>query len=102
MSQSKILLKKYATSKSKFFNLPDGAEAKVKFLFAEIVPNYFDKGETECIRYHLEVEGTELLWDRTSRQLANDMAQVSEGEVILIRRAGQKNKTKYYIERTGE
>ncbi|MDP3143504.1 MAG: hypothetical protein Q8N14_06200 [Candidatus Omnitrophota bacterium] len=86
-------------SKSKFFNLPEGEEKEVKFLFVEEVPNHFDGGETVCIRYHLEVDGKEQLWDRTSRELAQDMAKLSEGDTIAIRRTGQKSKTKYFIKK---
>lgn len=99
MGKSNMLLKKYASSRSKFFDLPDGAEAKVKFLYAEEVPNHFDGGKSNCIRYHFEVDGVEQLWDRLSRQLAQDMAKVSESETIIIKRVGQKSKTKYSIER---
>jgi hypothetical protein len=97
MDTSRELLKKFASSKSKYFDLPDGEEAKVKFLCAEEVPNNFDGGQTKCIRFHFEVDGIEQLWDRTSRQLAQEMSKVSEGETILIKRVGQKNKTKYSI-----
>lgn len=96
---SKMLLKKYASSKSKFFDLPDGSESRVKFLYVEEVPNHFDGGKTNLMRYHFEVDGRELLWDRISRQLAQEMAKISKGEEILIRRVGQKNETKYYIKR---
>lgn len=94
---SKDLLKKFASSKSKFFDLPDGEEAQVKFLFAEEVPNNFDGGQTNCIRYHFEIDGIEQFWDRTSRQLAQEMAKINDGDTIRIKRNGQKNKTKYYI-----
>jgi hypothetical protein len=99
MNKSQELLKKFASLKSKYFDLPDGEEAKVTFLFAEEVPNNFDGGQTNCIRYHLQTEGIEQLWDRTSRELAQEMGKVAEGETILIRRVGQKNRTKYFITR---
>lgn len=94
---SRDLLKKFASLKSKYFDLPDGEENQVKFLYAEEVPNHFDGGETLCIRYHFEVDGQEKLWDRTSRELAQQMASVSEGDIILIKRIGEKSKTKYFI-----
>jgi len=94
---SRDLLKKFASLKSKYFDLPNGEEAKVKLLYAEEVPNHFDGGKTTCIRYHFEVDGKEMLWDRTSRELAKQMALISEGEVILIKRVGEKSKTKYTI-----
>ena len=97
MDKSRDLLKRFALLKSKFFDLLDGEEKRIKFLYAEEVPNYFDKGKTNCIRYHLEVDGIEQLWDRTSRELAQQMAKVPEGSSIFIKRTGQKNKTKYFI-----
>ncbi|MDD4980128.1 MAG: hypothetical protein PHC54_02490 [Candidatus Omnitrophica bacterium] len=97
MNKSRDLLKRFASSKSKYFDLPDGEETQVKFLYAEEVPNHFDGGETVCIRYHFDVDGKEMLWDRTSRELAKQIASISEGETILIKRTGEKSKTKYFI-----
>jgi hypothetical protein len=97
MEDSRMVLKNYASKKSKYFDLPEGEEAKVKFLFAEEVPNNFDGGRTICIRYHFEVDGIEQLWDRISRDLAQQMAKISEGDFIFIKRIGQKSKTKYFI-----
>ena len=94
---SRDILKKFASSKSKYFDLPDGEETQVKFLYAEEVPNHFDGGETVCIRYHFEVDGKEMLWDRTSRELSKQMALIPEGEIIWIKRIGEKSKTKYFI-----
>ena len=99
MNKSQELLKKFASSKSKYFDLPDGAEAQVRFLSAEEVPNHFDGGKTICIRYHLEIDGVKQFWDRTSRGLAQQMAKISEGDFILIKRTGEKSKTKYFIKR---
>ena len=95
---SRDILKKFASSKSKYFDLPDGEEAQVKFLSAEQIPNHFDGGETLCIRYHFEVDGKEMLWDRTSREIAIQMASVPAGAIILVKRTGEKSKTKYFIE----
>ena len=99
MSKSNNLLKKFVASKSKYFELPEGEEIKVRYLYAEEVPNNFDGGKTMCIRYHIEVDGVEQLWDRTSRDLAQQMANVVEGECIYIRREGERSKTKYFIRR---
>jgi predicted nucleic acid-binding protein len=94
---SQDLLKRFAAARSIYFDLPDGEEAKVKFIFAEEVPNHFDRGETSCIRYHLEIDGKEMLWDRTSRELAKQMALIPEGATVFIKRIGEKSKTKYFI-----
>lgn len=94
---SRDILKRFTSSKSKYFDLSDGEETQVKFLYAEEVPNHFDGGETSCIRYHFEVDGKEMFWDRTSRELAKQMALISDGEIIVIRRTGEKSKTKYFI-----
>ena len=102
MNRSRELLKQYVSSKSKYFTLPDGEEAKVKFLFAEEAPNNFDGGKTKLIRYHLEIEGLEQLWDRPSRQLAQEISKISEGDIILIKRIGQKSKTRYSITKVKE
>ena len=94
---SRDILKKFASAKSKYFDLPDGEETQVKFIFAEEIPNHFDGGETLCIRYHFEVDGKEMLWDRTSRDLAKQMALIPDGAIISIKRTGEKSKTKYFI-----
>lgn len=97
MNKSQELLNKYVVAKSRFLNLPDGEEVQAKFISVEEVPNHFDNGKTKCIRYHFEVNGKELLWDRTSRELAQQMSLIREGELILIQRIGEKSKTKYFI-----
>ena len=97
MDKSQEVLKKFAASKSKYFNLPDNEEVQVKFLYAEVVPNNFDGGKTDCIRYHLEVDGVEKMWDRTSQNLSQQMSQLSEGDLIFIRKEGERSKTRYFI-----
>jgi hypothetical protein len=97
MEDSGDLLKKYADSKRKYFDLPEGQEVKVKFLGAEVVPNHFDGGKTTCIRYHLEVDGIQKSWDRVSAELARQMSTVLKGDSIFISRTGYKNQTKYVI-----
>lgn len=97
MDKSQMILKKFVAAKSRYFDLPDGEEAQVKFLSAEEVPNNFDGGKSKCIRYHFERDGIEQLWDRTSRDLSKQMAEISEGDLIAIKRSGHKNKTKYYV-----
>lgn len=97
MSVMKDILNEYVRSKSKFFNLGDGEEVEVRFISVEKVPNHFDGGKTDCLRYHFEVNGQELLWDRISRELAIQMQEVQLGQTIRIKRIGQKSKTKYFI-----
>ncbi|MDD5546871.1 MAG: hypothetical protein PHO67_06975 [Candidatus Omnitrophica bacterium] len=97
MGNSSEVLKRFASSKSKYFDLPDGEEMKVKYLYAEEVPNNFDGGKTILIRYHLEVNGVEQYWDRSSRSLAKQMAKISDGEFICIKRTGEKSKTEYFV-----
>jgi len=97
MNKTQELLNRYVVAKSKFLNLPNGEEIQVKFISAEEVPNHFDGGKTKCIRYHFELNGKELLWDRTSRELAQQMVLIREGESILIKRTGEKSQTKYFI-----
>lgn len=102
MDRSREVLKKFAALKSKFLTLPDGEEVTVKFLRAEEAPNNFDGGKTMLIRYHLLVEGVEQLWDRTSRDLAQQMSKIAENDTIVIKRTGQKSKTKYFVRKVEE
>ncbi len=101
MGTSKEILKKYASSRSNYFNLADGDEATVKFLYAEVVASHFDGGKTDLVRYHFEVAGTEQTFDRISRQLAEQMSKINEGDTIIIKRTGEKNKTRYSVRKIG-
>ena len=74
----------------------------MKFRYAQEVPNVFDGGKTMCIRYHLEVGGIPKIWDRTSRVLAEKMAEVALDSFIIIRRDGEKSKTRYTITKVEE
>ena len=97
MDASQERLRKFALGKSKFFRLPANEEITVKFLGAEVVPNNFDGGQSDCIRYNLEVEGFKQFWDRTSRKLAEQMSEIPEGALISIRKTGEKSKPVYFI-----
>jgi len=102
MNKSNQMLRDFARSGSMFFKLGDGEEAIVRFLSAEIAPNNFDGGKTTLVRYNLEVDGVKKLWDRPSRKLAEQMAEIPEGALIKIKRKGQKNQTVYFIEEVKE
>ena len=101
MSDIKEILNSFVLSKSQFFDLPDGEEAAVKFLSAESVTTNSSGNRVDAIRYHFEINGKEMLWDRTSRELAKQMSNFSEGDSIWIKRVGQKNQTKYYVKKVG-
>jgi len=102
MNNSNQILKDFANSGSMFFKLEDGEEKTVRFISFEKVPNNFDRGKSALIRYHLEEDGEKKMWDRSSRKLAGQMAEVSSGALIKIRRKGQKNQTVYFIEEIKE
>lgn len=91
------LLKKFAFGRSKFLTLKDGEELVAKFVTFDIVPNHFDGGETECIRYTLEINGVEKFWESSSGKLADQMVAISPGDTISIKRTGIGNNTKYII-----
>jgi len=102
MKDSGNLLKKYAFERSKFLSLKDEEEVQVKFLSAEIVPNHFDNGETQCVRYHLEVDGVEKLLESGSGNLAEQMSTISKGDTIILKRTGVGNNTKYAVMKVKE
>ena len=102
MDKIQELLKEFATSKSKFFELRDGEEKAVRFISAEKVSNHFDGGKTTCIRFHLEYDGVVQAWDRVSRDLALQMAKIPPGSLIKIKRVGDKSKTKYSVKEIKE
>lgn len=97
MNKPHQLLKDFANSGSMFFKLSDGEEAIIRFLSFEKVSNNFDGGKTTLVRYHIEVDGEKKLWDRPSRKLAEQMAEIPLDSLISIKRIGQKNQTKYSI-----
>ncbi|MBF0483376.1 MAG: hypothetical protein HQL25_01585 [Candidatus Omnitrophica bacterium] len=99
MSDLKNVLNSFVDSKSQFFDLPDGEEKSVRLLGAEKVQTTFQGTKVECVRYKLEVEGKELFWDRTSRELAKQMCVYSIGDYLLIKRTGKRNQTKYEIDK---
>ncbi len=101
MSDIEDILNSFVLSKSQFFNLPDGEEATVKFLSTERVVTNFNGSRVDAIRYHFEINGKEMLWDRTSRELAKQMSKFSKGDLLWIRRIGQKNQTKYDVKKVG-
>lgn len=98
MNKGSQALRDFAKSGSMFFKLDDEEEKTIRFFSAEVIPNSFDKGKTTLVRYHIEDDGVRKLWDRPSRKLAEQMAEIPEGALIKIRRKGQKNQTVYFIE----
>ncbi|MFC1807975.1 hypothetical protein ACFL0T_06390 [Candidatus Omnitrophota bacterium] len=94
---SKDTLNDFVNKNSKYFVLPDDVERQVTYLSAEVIPNRFDNGKTQCMRYVLDVDGTQQNWDRGSRSLAQQMADIPEGSLISIRKTGSGNKTKYFV-----
>jgi len=75
-------------------------EATVKYLGAQNVVTHFNGKKIDSVEYTFEVDGQEMIWHRTSRELAKQMLDFSEGDLLTIRRTGQKNQTKYNIEKT--
>ena len=102
MKDSGNLLKKFAFDKTKFLSLKDGEEIRIKFLSAEIVPSHFDNGESQSVRYHLDVDGVEKLLESSSGKLADQMSTMSEGDMISIERTGLGNNTKYAVTKVKE
>lgn len=95
-------LKKFALEKSKFLSLKDGEEVTVRFLSYEIVPNHFDGGETECPRYHIEIDGVKKLWESGSGKLADQMSKLSAGDLVSIKKTGEGKNTKYTVTKVVE
>ena len=102
MNDLQKMLRDYADKQSKFFKLLNGQEKIVRYLRAEVVPNHFDNGKTQCVRFHLESEGKIKLWDRTSMRLSLQMSNIPEGSLIKIKRTGDLGNSKYFIERIKE
>jgi len=99
MDKSQELLQKFS-SDAKYFELHSGEEKRVKFLFVEEVLNEFNGGKNKIMRYHLEENGKEKIWDRVSKQLMREIAKISEGDFILIKRIGEGKFTTYSVTKT--
>jgi len=99
MGKSDDVLKQFISKKSIYFDLPDGQEAVVRYLGAESVITVFKGQKVESIRYQLEHDGVVKAWDRTSREFAKQISQFEEGSLLRIKRFGQRNNTKYEIEK---
>ena len=99
MSNYKNVLDDFINQKSSFLDFPDGEEKLVKFVSVEPVITNFKGKETPCLRYRLEIDGNIFMWDRTSRELAKQMRQFTEGDQLRIRREGERNQTKYFIQK---
>lgn len=99
MDKVQETLNDFIWEKSLFFELRDGAEAEVLFLGAEKVITSFNGSEVQSIRYYFEVNGRKLSWDRMSRSFAVQMRKFSTGDKLWIKRTGERNKTKYEVEK---
>lgn len=99
MSDLKNVLTDFVDKKSQFLDLPDGEEKRVILKGAEQVQTNYQGSKVDCVRYHLEVDGKSMCWDRTSRSLAKQMSVFSIGDELLIKRTGKRNQTKYAIEK---
>lgn len=99
IDKSKEHLMNFVRSKSKFLDLKDGQEAIIKYLSAEPTTTHYQGVSVQCMRYKFEIDGKEVFWDRTSRELAKQMSDYSPGDILLIKVVGQKNQTKYFIEK---
>jgi len=93
---SKAILSDFGKTKKRFFEIKDGEKRRVKYLYVEEVDNPFKAGKM-IIRYHFEINGKEMLWDRESKQLAAQMIAVPEETMITIKRTGEKSDTRYEV-----
>lgn len=100
MTKSQELLRRCSSTNAKYFEIANGQEKRVKFLYAEEVPNEFNGGKDTIMRYWLEEDGKRKPWDRASKQLMREMAKVSEGDFIIIKRMGEGKDTIYSITKT--
>lgn len=97
MGNSNERLNTYVNKNSKYFVLLDGEERIVKFISADFIPNRFDGGRTDCVRYVFDVDGIQQSWDRGSRSLAEQLSRIPEGSKIGITKSGFGNQTKYFV-----
>lgn len=95
-------LKKYAFEKSKFLSLKDGGEATAKYLSYEITPNHFNNGETESVKYNLDIGGVKKILESSSGNLAEQMSAISAGDLISIKKTGEGKNTKYVVRKVVE
>lgn len=99
MKDFKDVFENFIDSKSEFLDIPDGSERTVTFLSVAPQTTTFKGKSILCLRYVFDVEGKELKWDRTSRELAKQMCRYEKGDTLKIKREGERNKTKYFIDK---
>lgn len=102
IDKNKENLMNFIQSKSNFFELKDGEEATVKYISVEPATTHFQGKPVNGMRFKFEVNGKEMFWDRTSREFAKQMLSYSNGDVLSIRVSGQKNQTKYFIQKVSQ
>lgn len=88
-------LSSYATSKPKILNLADGEEVQVKYVSAGSVPSNYGGGN--CVQYIFELNGINRRLVSASADLAQNMAEITEGSVILLSRSGTGYTTTYHV-----
>ncbi len=101
MEKSEDVLGNFVSMKSTFLEVLDGAEVVVKYLGAEAIESKFNGVALASIRYQFEHGGCKKSWDRSSREFARQMMAFKEGDVLKIKRTGQRNATKYFITKVG-
>lgn len=97
MSESKDFLRRFINEKSQFIELGNGESMKVKFLGASPVKTNFQGKIVDSMRYRFEKDGKEMSWDRTSREFAKQISQYEEGDLLWIKKTGERNLTKYEV-----
>lgn len=102
MSDLNDIFSRFIDKKSDFLDLPDGAEKTVTFNSVEPVTSDFKGQKVDCLRYYFEIDGKVFKWDRTSRELAKQMSKFTKGDMLKIKREGERNKTKYTIQKVNE
>lgn len=91
-------LKEFSSGGSKYFKPARGADIFCKYLFYEVVPNRFDGGKSQCVQYHLEIDGEQRIFSSTSKALAQKISKVPQGSKIKMNVQGEGTHTKYSVE----
>jgi hypothetical protein len=94
---NKVGLSDWAKKHQTYIKIADGERLSCKFLgYEEFVDKANDNKDK--IRYFLEVDGSEKVLESQSIALAESMAEVGEGEEIIITRQGEGRQTTYTVE----
>lgn len=86
-----------AQKMSPYLQVLPGQEVTALYKGFKVVPSQLDP-EKEVFRYSLEVDGLKKFWTNGKTSVAMVFDQCNEGDIVLIKNSGTKDKGNYSVE----